>query len=81
MAILLNRIYNKLQNQLSYVNLNIGQTLLRRLSHLQILQGQLGPILDEEGGQDGPVLKVGDVVGADQRIQEHRHGLEKNKQV
>ena len=53
------------------MKLNVSDVFLRRLSDLRVLEGQLGPILDEEGHQDGAVLPVGDVVRADERIQQH----------
>ena len=58
------------------MKLNVSEVFLRRLPDLGVLEGQLGPILDEEGHQDGPVLPVGDVVRADQRIEKHRDGLQ-----
>lgn len=57
------------------MNLKISQISLRWLPHLEVLQGQLWLILDEERGQDGPMLHVRDVVRAHERVQQHRHGL------
>ena len=53
------------------MKLNVSDVFLRRLSDLRVLEGQFGPILDEEGHQDGAVLPVGDVVRADERVQQH----------